>query len=181
MVIIETERLILRKWKDEDLEPFSCLNADARVMEYFPRVLTCEEAKAFMDRIRRHIEKYGFGLFAVEVKESREFIGYIGLAIPTIETAFTPCVEIGWRLAFDHWGKGYATEGARAVLKYGFEKMGLDEILSWTVPANVRSRKIMEKIGMRQDMEGSFRHPGLSQDHPLSLHVLYRISREGHD
>lgn len=175
MRIIQTERLILRKWKESDLDPFSRMNADARVMEYFPKLLTLEETKAFIDRITRHIDDHGYGLFACELKETREFMGYVGLAIPNIETEFTPCVEIGWRLAFDYCGKGYATEAAIAVLKFGFEELGLNEVLSWTVPANVRSRRIMEKIGMTQDEAGSFNHPRISEDNPLSRHVLYRI------
>lgn len=173
--IIETERLILRKWKEEDLEPFSRMNTDVRVMEYYPKLLTFEETKAFIERISRHIEDHGYGLFACELKDTGEFIGYVGLSIPIIETEFTPCVEIGWRLAFHYWGKGYATEAARAVLKFGFEKTELREILSWTVPANVRSRRIMEKIGMIQDEAGGFMHPRMPEDHPLSWHVLYRM------
>lgn len=178
MVIIETERLILRRWREEDLEPFSLMNSDVRVMEYFPKLLSQEETKAFIERISRHMDNHRYGLFACELKETGKFIGYVGLAIPNIETEFTPCVEIGWRLAFDYWGNGYATEGAKAVLKFGFEEVGLNEILSWTVPANMRSRRIMEKIGMKQDATGSFRHPKLAEDHPLSMHVLYRILKE---
>lgn len=177
MVIIETDRLILRKWREEDLDPFSLINADARVMEYFPYRLTREEIQAFIERSNKQIDDHGYGLFACELKDAGIFLGCVGLAIPTFEADFTPCVDIGWRLAFDYWGRGYATQAAKAVLKFGFEAVGLNEILSWTVPENIRSRNVMERIGMKQDKASSFYHPRLPEGHPLSLHLLYRISK----
>lgn len=176
MNTIETNRLILREWQEEDLEAFARINQDPQVMEHFPALLSIEETAAFIERINQHFRKHGFGLWAVVLKESEELIGFVGLNIPSFEAHFTPCVEIGWRLASQHWGKGYATEAAKAVLKTGFKKYGLKEIVSFTVPANKRSIRIMEKIGMVRDPKDDFEHPKLPKDHPLLVHVLYRIS-----
>lgn len=178
MKIIETERLILREWRKEDLGPFSEINKDPIVMEYMLRCLTEAETESFYARIQEHFEKYGYGLFACELKATGDFIGFVGLYYLTFESAFTPCVEIGWRLSSDHWGKGYATEGAKAVLKAAFEEYGLKEIVSCTAESNFRSRKVMEKIGMKQDLKGNFYHPSVPKGNPLSLHVLYRITKE---
>lgn len=145
---IQTERLVLRQWRKEDLEPFAKLNADPRVMEFFPMPWTQEESDISLQSARNHIEKYGWGKWAVSLLETDEFIGFIGLEDVYFQAHFTPAVEIGWRLAFDYWGKGYATEGAKAALAYGFETLSLDEIVSFTAMPNVRSRRIMEKIGM---------------------------------
>jgi RimJ/RimL family protein N-acetyltransferase len=174
---LETERLLLRRWRPEDREPFARMNSDPRVMEFFPRQFSREESDVSVDRIESHFEKHGFGLWAVELPGVAPFIGFIGLAVPRFEAAFTPCVEIGWRLAAEYWGRGYATEGARAALAFGFETLKLDEIVSMTVPANVRSRRVMEKIGMLHCPEEDFEHPLVPEGHALRRHVLYRISR----
>lgn len=174
---IVTPRLLLRRWRDSDREPFAAMNADSQVMEHFPNSLTRAESDARIERIERHFAEHGFGLWAVEVREGAPFAGFIGLAAPAFQADFTPCIEIGWRLAAAHWGQGYATEGAKAALAFGFETLGLDEIVSFTVPENVRSRRVMEKIGMWHDAASDFAHPLLPPDHRLSRHVLYRIRR----
>jgi ribosomal-protein-alanine N-acetyltransferase len=173
-----TERLVLREWRDEDLEPFARLNADPRVMEHFPSLLTREQSDALVDRMTLHWQEEGVGLWAVERSADAAFLGFTGLARPSFEAAFTPAVEVGWRLAVEAWGHGYATEAARAALAFGFAERGLGEILSWTVPANVRSRAVMERIGMTHDPADDFDHPNLAVDSPLRRHVLYRLSRE---
>ena len=175
---IETRRLLLRPWRAEDLAPFAALNADPRVMEFLPKPLTREESVARVRQEAEHFARHGFGKWAVQVKDGPPFIGYVGLAVASFEAHFTPCVEIGWRLAADHWGKGYATEGARAVLAFAFERAGLAEVVSFTVPANVRSRRVMERIGMTHSPADDFDHPSLPEGHPLRRHVLYRLRRE---
>jgi len=174
-VDVETPRLWLRRWRPDDLAPFAALNADADVMEHFPSVLSREETAAGVDWIEKHFEEHGYGLWAVEVPGQAPFIGFIGLAVPAFETSFTPCVEIGWRLARPWWGQGFATEGARAALAYGFERLGLPEIVSFTVPGNVRSRRVMEKLGFRYSED--FEHPRIEPENPLRRHVLYRLSQ----
>lgn len=178
MKIIETERLILREWQPEDLAPFSAINQDPYVMEYLLKPLTEDETAVMIEKIKTHFIQYGFGLFACILKETSELIGFVGLNVPDFQTFFTPCVEIGWRLASRFWGKGYATEAARAVLKAGFKQYDLQEIVSFTVPANHRSRRVMEKIGLTRDVKGDFYHPKVPFGHPLMLHVLYRITKE---
>lgn len=175
--MIQTERLLLRRWKEEDRESFCRLNSDPRVMEFMPALLTRSESDLLVERINEHFRDHGFGLYAAELREDRTFIGYVGLAVPSFEARFTPCVEVGWRLAANHWGRGLATEGARAVVKHAFGELGLDEIVSFTVPANVRSRRVMEKIGMTHDASEDFDHPNLPVGHPLRRHVLYRLRR----
>ena len=174
---IETPRLILRNWRVSDREPFARLNADPRVMEFFPALLAPDETYAAMDRIEAHHQSHGFGLLAAELRSTGEFIGYIGLAIPGFETPFTPCVEIGWRLSAEHWGHGYATEGAQALLNHAFTTLQLSEVVSFTVPANLRSRRVMEKLHMTRNPAEDFDHPKIPQGHPLCRHVLYRIRR----
>jgi RimJ/RimL family protein N-acetyltransferase len=144
-------------------------------MEHFPATLCREGSDARVAAIEAHFEEQGFGLWAVEIRGVTSFAGFIGLAIPRFEAHFTPCVEIAWRLAAEHWGRGYATEGARAALTFGFDCLGLAEIVSFTVPANVRSRRVMERIAMVRDATGDFDHPLLSEASPLRRHVLYRI------
>ena len=139
---LETPRLLLRRWREEDLEPFAALNADPEVMEHFPSMLSREESDAGVDRVEKHFENHGYGFWAVEVPCQARFIGFIGLAVLAFETSFTPCVEIGWRLARPWWGRGFATEGARAALTHGFDRLGLPEIVSFTVPGNIRSRRV---------------------------------------
>jgi RimJ/RimL family protein N-acetyltransferase len=153
------------------------MNADPRVTEFLPTPLTREMSDAMVARVEAHFEKQGFGLWAVEIPGVTPFAGYVGLSTPPFPAPFQPCVEIGWRLSPETWGKGYATEGARAALDYGFATVGLEEILSWTVPANARSRRVMEKLGMTHDPKDDFDHPLLPEGHPLRRHVLYRIRR----
>ncbi len=178
MVTIKTSRLILRQWKDSDLAPFAALNADPRVREFFPGLQSREESDHDAQRIADHIAKYGWGFWAVSLIETDEFIGFIGLNKVHFQAHFTPAVEVGWRLAFDYWGKGYATEGAKAALTYGFETLNLNEIVSFTSVQNMRSRRIMEKIGMHHIPEDDFDHPKLAKDHPLKRHVLYRMTQK---
>lgn len=175
MVYIETERLILRDWKEEDFSIFVSMNQDERVMEYFLKPLTVQESRAFYDRIREEIEERGYGLFAVEVKATGEFIGYVGLHHADFGTDFCPCVEIGWRLCASAWGNGYATEGAEACLKQAFNCWHLQKIYSFTSLPNRRSERVMQKIGMYKVEE--FDHPLVAAGHPLLRHVLYRIER----
>jgi RimJ/RimL family protein N-acetyltransferase len=173
-----TERLVLRRWRESDQPPFRALNADARVMEFMPAVLRPEQTDQMIERIEQHFQQHGFGLFAAELRATQAFLGYVGLAVPSFEASFLPAVEIGWRLAADYWGQGLATEGAREVLRYAFEVIGLSSVVSFTVPANLRSRRVMEKLGMKHDTKDDFEHPRLPEGHPLRHHVLYRLDRE---
>jgi RimJ/RimL family protein N-acetyltransferase len=174
---LRTSRLLLRRWREEDRAPFAELNADSRVVEFLPGPLSRQESDAMADRIEAHFERHGFGLWAVEIPGVTRFAGFIGLVIPRFEAPFTPCVEIGWRLAAEHWNHGYATEGARAALDCGFASLQLAEIVSYTVPDNVRSRRVMEKIGMTHSPSDDFDHPSLPEGHRLRRHVLYRLAR----
>jgi RimJ/RimL family protein N-acetyltransferase len=175
--MLQTRRILLRRWRDSDREPFAALNSDPRVMRFFPALLSREESDALVQRIERDFEKRGFGLFAAELSADRAFIGFIGLSVPDFEAHFTPCVEIGWRLAADCWNQGLATEGAREVLRHAFDSLRLDEIVARTVPANLASRRVMEKIGMTRAPEDDFDHPKLPESHALRRHVLYRIRK----
>jgi RimJ/RimL family protein N-acetyltransferase len=167
--------VLLRGWRDDDLEPFAALNADARVMEHFPAPLTREQSDAFVSgRIAAQFAERGYGLWAVELPGSAPFIGFAGLLEQTFEAPFTPCIEVGWRLAFPYWGFGYATEGARLALAYGFTEAGLDEIVSLTAVENLRSIAVMERLGMTKERE--FEHPGVPEGHRLRRHVLYRLT-----
>ena len=172
---LETARLRLRTWRPSDLDPFAALNADSEVMQHFPSTLSREETAAMISRIEAHFETHGYGFWVAELPHRAPFIGMIGLAVPSFETSFTPCVEIGWRLARPWWGQGLATEGARAALAYGFEHLALPEIVSFTVPGNTRSRRVMEKLGFHYS--GEFEHPRVEAGHALRRHVLYRLSR----
>ena len=174
---LRTDRLRLRRWLPADLAPFAALNADPRVNEYLPTVLSREQSDAFVARAEAHFDQHGFGLWAVEIRDVASFAGFVGLSTPRFEAHFTPSVEIGWRFGAEHWGHGYATEGARAVLAFGFDVVRLEEIVSITVPANVRSRHVMEKIGMTYNPADDFDHPLLHEGHPLRRHVLYRKAR----
>jgi RimJ/RimL family protein N-acetyltransferase len=174
--VLRTARLILRPWREEDLSPFAAMSADPRVMEFLPKVLSREESDLRAKRICEHFGRHGFGLWAVEVVGVADFIGFVGLNVPHFQAHFTPCVEVGWRLAYEHWGHGYATEGGRASLDFAFRTLGLDEVVAMTVPANVRSRRVMERLGMTYSPDDDFGHPGLPEGHPLRPHVLYRIS-----
>ncbi|MEV1241386.1 GNAT family N-acetyltransferase [Nonomuraea sp. NPDC050022] len=174
---METERLIMRRWRDDDREPFAAMNADAEVMEHFPALMTRSESDGFVDRIEAGFEAHGYGLWALEVRESGEFIGFTGLVLQTFEAPFTPAVEVGWRLAKAAWGHGYAIEAAREAVRYGFDVAGLDEIVSITTVGNTRSRKVMERLGMTRDIADDFYHPRVPADSPQRPHVLYRLRR----
>jgi RimJ/RimL family protein N-acetyltransferase len=175
---IRTERLLLRRWREGDLDPFAALNADPVVMEHFHHgVRTRAETADFMNRIEQEFEQRGFGLFAVEVPGVAPFVGFVGLHAATFEAPFTPAVEVGWRLARAHWGRGYATEAARAAVAFGFDRVGLEEIVSFTSVGNLRSQRVMQRIGMMRDADGDFDHPAVPTGHPIRPHVLYRIRR----
>lgn len=171
---LESERLLLRPWCEEDFEPFAKMNSDPRVREYFPSLLTREESDISAGIAKEWIEKNGWGFWAVSVKDLADFIGFIGMQNVPFDAPFTPAVEIGWRLAFEHWDKGYATEGALAALKFGFETLKLNEIVAFTALENRRSRKVMEKIGMTHSSEDDFDHPKIPVGHPLRKQALYR-------
>ena len=174
---ITSERLLLRRWRDADRQPFQKLNADPRVMEFMPGRLAPEDSDAMIVRIEQHFEHHGIGLFAAELIAEKAFIGFIGLSVPAFDAPFMPAVEIGWRLAFECWGQGLATEGARAVVRHAFETAGLTSLVSFTVPQNLRSRRVMEKLGMVHDPSDDFDHPSLPEGHPLRRPVLYRLHR----
>ena len=175
---MKTARLVLRRWRSEDRAPFAAMNADQRVMEHFPEPLSREESDRLAARIEGHFEEHGFGPWAVEIPGVTPFAGFCGLSVPQFHARFTPCVEIGWRLAAEHWGRGYATEGARAALGFGFDTLGLREVVSFTTAGNLRSRRVMERLGMRHDPADDFDHPNLPDGHPLRRHVLYRVTRD---
>ena len=174
---LRTERMILRRWRAEDREPFARMNADPRVMEFLPARLSREESDALVNRIEKHFAKHEFGLWAAELVKEGMFLGYIGLSVPSFEAHFTPCVEIGWRLAAEYWGRGLATEGAREVVRNAFEELSLDSLVSMTVPANLASRRLMERLSMTRDPADDFDHPNLPKGHPLRRHVLYRLRK----
>lgn len=179
---IHTPRLLLRAWRDSDREPFAELNADPAVMEHFAAPLTRTESDALATVIMTFMTDRGFGLWAVEMparpgtaEAGDHFVGFVGLSIPHFEAHFTPCVEIGWRIKAEHWGKGIATEAAQAALDAAFGELGLGEVVSFTSVGNMRSRRVMERLGMRHDPREDFDHPRVPEGHPLRRHVLYRI------
>lgn len=172
-----TGRLRLRAWREEDLTAFAAMNADPRVMAFFPGTLDRAESDALVARFREHFTRHGFGPWAVEAPGIADFVGFVGLSVPSFRSHFTPCVEVGWRLAPEHWGKGYATEAAAAALAFGFGDAALDEIVSFTVPANRPSRRVMHRLGMTRSPADDFEHPALPPGHPLRPHVLYRLAR----
>jgi RimJ/RimL family protein N-acetyltransferase len=173
-----TPRLRLRRWREADREPFAELNRDLEVMRYFVRPLERAESDAFIDRIEAQFEEHGFGLWVVERKQDHAFLGFTGLLTPTFDAPFTPCVEVGWRLAQHAWGHGYATEAATEALRFGFEDANLDEIVSFAALLNARSIRVMERLGMTHDPHDDFDHPLLPEGHQLRRHVLYRIRPE---
>lgn len=175
LIEVQTERLRLRQWQPADRVPLAALNADPRVMEFFPATLTRAESDEMADRCESLIAKQGWGPWAVESKVTQEFVGVVGLHIPSAELPFSPCVEILWRLAFEHWGKGFAAEAAQAALRIGFEVLDLPEIVAFTSVHNRRSRAVMERLRMQP--AGVFEHPGLPIDSALRLHCLYRLAR----
>ena len=172
---LRTERILLRPWRDDDLEPFAALNADPDVMEWFPSTLSRQESDDAVNRYRDHARQYGYAMQPVEVPGVSPFIGLVGLQHVRFQASFTPAVEVGWRLNREHWGQGYASEAARAWLRYGFEQLGLEEIVSFTAVGNVRSRAVMERVGMTRTGAEGFDHPFVPIGHPLRRHVLYRI------
>jgi len=174
--IISTPRLGLRHWLDADLAPFIDMNSDREVMEFFPEQLTAAQTMAMVERIKGHFEKYHFGLFAVEEKSTNNFIGFTGLAVPTFESFFTPCVEIGWRFKKSAWGQGFATEAANACLQYGFKELQMKTIYSFTSVLNKPSERVMQKIGMH--CVADFNHPKIDEAHPLCRHVLYQVNND---
>ncbi len=185
LIEFDTARLRLRQWIESDREPFASLSANPRVMEFFPNILDRAASDAMFDRLQAQIAEQGWGLWAVESKIDRQFIGFVGLNIPSYELPFSPCVEVGWRLAAEYWGKGYATEAAKGALAVGFvggafpwgNRLNLPEIVSFTAIPNYRSRAVMERLGMERQTE-TFAHPSIPIGHPLCEHYLYRLSRE---
>lgn len=175
---LETERLLLRHWKKSDLPLFAALNADPRVMEHFPKALSKQESDELAGKFEEELQEKKYGLWALEIKASSRFIGFAGLHAPDFSAHFTPCIEIGWRLAYDAWGQGYAIEAASKVLEYAFSVLGLEEVVSFTAAVNFRSIKLMRKLGMFHDKEDDFFHPKLPKGHPLGPHVLYRMRKE---
>lgn len=173
-----TPRLVLRGFDDPDRLAHAAMNADREVMRHFPAPLDAAASDAMLERMAAHWTEHGFGLWAVERRSDRVFLGFTGLSRPSFEAHFTPAVEVGWRLARSAWGHGFATEAAEAALRYGFETVGLEEIVSFTVPANERSRRVMERLGMTRDPADDFDHPRLEEGSPLRRHVLYRLRRE---
>ena len=175
MIFVETDRLILRQWKDSDYANFALLTASQAVMKYFPNTLTKEQSNAGVDLGKSSIESKGYGFWAAELKHTKEFIGFIGINDPGDSMPFSPCIEIGWRLAQKFWGRGLASEGARASLQFAFTKLGLSEIVSFTPVLNHNSEKVMQRIGMLNTTQ-NFLHPGLNKDHELAEHLLYKIT-----
>ena len=172
-----TPRLILRPWRPEDVEPFAAMNADPLTMRFMPGLLTREQSEALVALFEAHHRLHGFGVWALEVPRVAPFIGYTGLQRVGFAAPFAPAVEIGWRLAPAHWGKGYATEAAQAALRTGFEDLNLDQIVSFTVAANKPSWSVMERLGMHRDASEDFDHPRLPVGHTLRRHILYRLTR----
>lgn len=172
---IETERLVLREWRDEDLHPFARMNGDPLVMEYLPRVLDEKATARHMKEFQKHFKKHGYGLYAVEIRDSGEFAGFVGLNTVSFKAAFTPATEVAWRLDYEYWGKGYGSEAAMAVIQHAFDKLALKELVAFTVHDNDRSTHLMEKIGMTRDEKGDFDYPALKKGHPLGRFALYRI------
>jgi ribosomal-protein-alanine N-acetyltransferase len=175
--VVRTARTLLRPWRDADAAPFARLNADPEVMRYFENPLTQPESDRLAVQLAEHVRRHGFGFWAFEIPGVAEFAGFVGLAHVPITAPFTPAVELGWRLQRSLWGCGYASEGAKAAAAFGFGTLGLGELVASTVPANTRSRAVMERIGMTRDERGDFDHPSVSDGHPLRRQVLYRMSR----
>jgi len=170
---LETDRLLLRSWQDDDYAPFAAMNQDARVMEFFPALWSTAESHACIERFRRAHAENGWAMWAAELKATGAFIGFIGLNIPSYPLPFDPGVEIGWRLAHPYWGQGLATEGATAALQFGFKTLNLDRIIAFTPTLNLRSEAVMRKIGM-VNTHANFRHPKVPDGHRLQEHLLYQ-------
>jgi RimJ/RimL family protein N-acetyltransferase len=178
MKLLETERLMLRTWNDNDVQPMLAINQDPKVMEYFPGLQDLEMTKNFIDKVNAHFENHGYSLYTTVRKDTNEFIGFIGLLIADFKAHFTPATEIGWRLSSNHWGQGFATEGAKAVLDYAFRELKIPEIVSFTAAGNAKSIRVMQKIGLQHNEADDFDPPKLVDESPLKRHVLYRLSRE---
>ena len=177
MKILETERLLLRTFQEDDVESMVAINQDKKVMQFFPSVPNEEDTIAFIDKVIAHQEQHGFSLYATEIKQTGEMIGFVGLFTATFEAHFTPVVEIGWRLSSKHWNQGYATEAAKAALDYAFNERELDEVVSFTSVLNKPSIRIMQKIGLHTSSEDDFDNPNVQVDSPLVKHVLYKLKR----
>jgi RimJ/RimL family protein N-acetyltransferase len=175
--VLRTRRLILRRWKESDLLPFARINADQRVMEFMVGTMTEEETHQSVAHMEKHFETHGFGRWAVEVADSEKFIGFVGISIPSYTLPVSPCVEVAWRICAEEWGKGYAPEAANEAMRDGFERVGLQEIVSFTTLTNLKSRRVMEKLGMRYCPAEDFDHPMVPIGHSLLRHVLYRLSK----
>ena len=173
--IFRSERLGFRRWTGDDIAPFAKMNANTEVMEFFPKPLTGGETDILIERIEGHFEKYNYGLYAVDKLENSEFIGFVGFMNATFDASFTPCTEIGWRIKYEEWNKGFATEGAKRCLKFGFEYLELTEIHSFTSCLNLKSEKVMQKIGMKKI--GEFEYPGTEIGIKLRRHMLYKIDK----
>jgi len=178
MKILETDRLILRTWVDEDLQLLFEINQDPKVMEYFPGLQDLETTKKLIDKVTNHFYEHGFSLYATTRKDTSKFIGFIGLLTVDFDAPFTPATEIGWRLSSKHWGQGFATEGASAVLDHAFRTLDMPEIVSFTAIGNAKSIRVMEKMGLQHYVADDFDHPKLADDSPLKRHVLYRLTKE---
>jgi RimJ/RimL family protein N-acetyltransferase len=176
--MLTTERLVLRPWREGDREPFAVMNADPEVMEHFPHPLSAEQSDALVDSIESGFEERGFGLWALELAETGRFIGFTGLSVPRFEAHFTPAVEIGWRLTRSSWGHGYAAEAAGRALTFAFDDLALAEVVSFTSHTNVRSQRVMRRLGMTRDPADDFDHPALEVGHPLRRHGLWRMAAE---
>jgi ribosomal-protein-alanine N-acetyltransferase len=175
---LQSSRLTLRPWEEQDRAPFAALSADTVVMEHLTPLPTLDVSNAWIDRQRAQFAQQGFGYWAVELRETRQLIGAVGLSRPSYEAHFTPAVGVGWRLARPFWGCGYASEAAREALRFGFEELGLDEIVATTIPANLRSRQVMRRLGMTYSSADDFDHPHLPEGHPRRRCVLFRLTRQ---
>ncbi|MEY2903152.1 MAG: hypothetical protein RLY89_2258 [Bacteroidota bacterium] len=178
-VFIETNQLLLRQWKLEDLSAYATMNADPKVMEHFPATLSKEESWNHLQKMQAQIQEKGYGTFALELKKEGTLIGFTGLSIPNFDAEFTPCVEIGWRIASPYWRLGYAFEAAKACLNFAFNEIGLTEIFSFTATTNKPSENLMKKLGMQKC--GEFEHPKLPMGHSLRKHVIYSINKRKQD
>lgn len=168
-----SERVGFREWTEEDIEPFAEMNASKKVMEYFPKTLSKDESINFVKKINAAFKEYGYGLYAVDELQTNEFIGFIGFSYPSFKLEFTPCIEIGWRIKQEKWNKGFATEGAKRCLKFGFDTLNFKEVYSFTSKVNTKSERVMQKIGMKKAQE--FEHPKIELGSHLKTHVLYKI------
>lgn len=174
-VHLETERITLREWLPQDVAAFARMNSDPLIMEYFPRVLNEETTVRLINRFQEHFDKYGFGMYALEHKETKSFMGFAGISHVRDLFPFAPAVEMAWRLEYEYWGKGFATEAARAIISYAFNNLELKELVAFSVYDNARAIHMMEKLGLKHDKKGDFDYPKLPSGHPLGCHVLYRL------